>query len=482
MASTSEGPIESKTRGLMGPTVGAAVAVVLLAAAVGSVAVFRATRSQYDLDDLTVRVAERDLTARIKASGTVVPIKTVNISPKAAGRLAELQVDQGDRVAAGQVLGVMENRDIRAQRLQAEANLAEAEARMAEARNGTRREEIAQARARLAQVQAQLTEARARIPRDIDRAAAQLDAARARFELAQERLERNRNLVREGAIAQDRFDEVETEFRDAEAALADARKRLQQVRDTDRPEIVRLEAAVAESAATLEQLENGTRPEGIASLEAQVAAARAELERATVTYEDTFVRAPFAGIVTQRYATEGAFVTPTTSASTTASATSASILALAQGLEVLAKVAEVDIGQIRVGQTVEIVADAYPDRVFTGETILVAPEAIVEQNVTSFEVRVAIRTGLDLLRSGMNVDATFLGETIDSALVVPTVAVVTQTGQTGVMLVNEKNKPDFQAVTLGLTLENQTQILQGLAAGDRVFIDIPEELQPRTRR
>ena len=309
-----------------------------------------------------------------------------------------------------------------------------------------------------------------------------MDSARARFNLAQGRLESNRNLVSQGAISQDRFNEIESEFNNTAADLDDALKRLQQVQETDRPEVARMEALVTESQANLAQMKNGTRSETIDSLTAQVDAAEAELKRVTISYDDTFVRAPFGGIITQKYATEGAFVTPTTSASTTASATSASILALAQGLEVLAKVAEVDVGQIQVGQPVEIVADAFPDRVFEGETVLVAPEAVVEQNVTSFEVRVAITTGLDVLRSGMNADVTFLGDTIDAAVVVPTVAVVTQKGQTGVMLVNEKEKPKFQEVTLGLTLENQTQILEGLSAGDRVFIDIPEELQPKENR
>ncbi|MEO0947352.1 MAG: efflux RND transporter periplasmic adaptor subunit [Cyanobacteria bacterium J06641_5] len=460
--------------------VGAAV-VVGVVVAVPLVA-WRATQPKYDLNELTVTVAEQELTARIKASGTVVPVKTVNISPKTSGRLAELQVNQGDRVAANSILAVMENRDALAQRLQAEANLAEVKARLAEARSGSRSEEIAQAEARLRQTEAQLSEARARIPRDIDRAQAQVDSARARFNLARGRLESNRNLVTQGAISQDRFNEIESEFNNAAADLDDARKRLQQVQETDRPEVARMEALVTESRASLAQMKNGTRSETIDSLTAQVAAAEAELKRVAIAYDDTFVRAPFGGIITQKYATEGAFVTPTTSASTTASATSASILALAQGLEVLAKVAEVDVGQIQVGQPVEIIADAFPDRIFVGETVLVAPEAVVEQNVTSFEVRVAIKTGLDVLRSGMNADVTFLGDTIDAAVVVPTVAVVTQKGQTGVMLVNKKEKPKFQAVTLGLTLENQTQILDGLSAGDRVFIDIPEELQPKENR
>jgi len=48
---------------------------------------------------------------------------------------------------------------------------------------------------------------------------------------------------------------------------------------------------------------------------------------------------------------------------------------------------------------------------------LIAPEAVVEQNVTSFQVRAAV-SGQSELRSGMNVDVTFIGETVD-ALVVP---------------------------------------------------------------
>jgi len=77
--------------------------------------------------------------------------------------------------------------------------------------------------------------------------------------------------------------------------------------------------------------------------------------------DDTIIRAPFAGIVTQKYATVGAIVTPTTSASSTASATSTSIVALASELEIKVNVPETDI-QVKNGQRVEIVADAYPDR------------------------------------------------------------------------------------------------------------------------
>lgn len=382
---------------------------------------------QYDLEELTVPVKEQDLRVSIEASGTVVPVKSVNISPKNSGRIAELFVEQGDRVQQGEKLARMENEDYEAQLSQARANLNEVQARLEEAQAGT--------------------------PQEVEQAQAQVASAQSRFELAQQRRERYQSLLEKGAISQDRFDEVLSEYLSAQANLEQARRSLEQTRNTNRPEINRLQAAVE--------------------------SAQAQYQEAQVQFQDTIIKAPFAGIITQKYATEGAFVTPTTSASSTASATSTSILAIAEGLEVLAKVPEVDVGRIEVGQPAKIVADAYQGEVFRGEVKRVAPEAVVEQNVTSFEVLVTLFTGQSKLRSGMNVDATFLGKQLQDALTVPTVAVVTQEGKTGVMVPGEDNQPQFQPVTLGLTISERTQILQGLESGERVFIDLPEGSRPK---
>ncbi|MGK7957783.1 MAG: efflux transporter periplasmic adaptor subunit, partial [Crocosphaera sp.] len=59
--------------------------------------------------------------------------------------------------------------------------------------------------------------------------------------------------------------------------------------------------------------------------------------------------------------------------------------------------------------------------------------------------------------------------------VVPTVAIVTKNGETGVMVADENDKPQFQSVTIGQVLEEKTQILSGLTPGERVFIDLPED-------
>ncbi len=391
----------------------------------------------------TESVESKSLPIKIKSSGSVVPVETVNISPKQAGRLMELLVEQGARVTKGQVIARMDNVNLLPQLYQAQASAAAAEANLVKLRNGNRPEDIAAAAAR------------------VESARGRMEAARSRLALASMRTSRFKNLQTEGAISRDRFDEVLTDDRSTQADMLTA------------------QANLAEATRQLEQLRNGNRFEDVAQAEAQLAQAIATIRGVEVQIEDTIIRAPFAGIITQKYANAGAFVTPTTSVSSTNSSTSTSIVAIANGLEIIAKVPEVDISQIKIGQEVEIIADAFPSETFKGKVRLIAPEAIIEQNVTSFQVRVTLETGKDKLQSGMNTDLRFIGQRIDNALVVPTVAIVTQNGQTGLLVADEKGKPKFQAVTIGTTVENQTQILSGVKVGDRIFVRLPENQQLR---
>ena len=432
---------------------------------------------EQNITELTVPVEAQNVTLRITASGKVVPIQSVNISPKNPGVLAQLYVEQGDRVEEGQVLARMDVGDIRAQILQQRANLAQVQAQLDQARAGSRPQEIQQAQARLAQAEAQLSQARAgNRDQEIAQAQAQVNSAQAQVTLTQSRVKRYQELTQQGATSQDQLEQFISEDQRAKASLDEAQKRLSLLEVGSRnEEITAREAAVTEARAALVLLQKGSRPEEIAQRQAAVKAAEAQIQAAEVRLQDTVIRAPLSGIVTQKYANVGAFVTPTTSASTSASATSSSIVAVARGLEVLAQVPEVDIGRIQQGQQVEIVADAYPDQVFKGNVRLIAPEAVVEQGVTSFQVRVDLDTGIEQLRSGLNVDLTFLGDRLSDALVLPTVAIVTEQGQTGVLVADEKNQPLFREVTIGAQIADQTQILQGVQPGDRVFINLPKD-------
>ncbi|MEM7065759.1 MAG: efflux RND transporter periplasmic adaptor subunit [Cyanobacteria bacterium P01_B01_bin.77] len=413
---------------------GVAIAIISISA----VAIRRYRSSDYDVTALTVPVESTEVTVRINASGEVEPFSTVNLSPKNSGIVAELLVEQGDTVESGQVVARMDIDDLNAQLRQNQANLVEAEAQLKDLLQGTERPQLAQAEANIEALKAQLMEAEARL------------------RLVEGDLDRDRNLYTQGAISERELDNSQNAV---DSALANVRQSV---------------SRVEEAQQRLQDLEDDPDPEDITQANARIERAKGQISAIQTRIDNTIIRAPFGGIVTQKFATEGAFVTPTTSASEAASATSSAIVAIANGLEVVAEVPEADLGQIQVGQTVEIVSTAYPENIFKGTVRLIAPEAIERQNVTIFQVRIRLNSGLEQLRSNMNVDVAFLGNRLSDALVVPAVAVVTQGGETGVLVPDENNRNiRFRPVTLGPQVGNQIQILDGVGSGDRVFVDLP---------
>ncbi len=455
------------------PVVATSIAAICLALiGLTTYKVVKGNNSEIELGELTVPVKQQDLNLEIEASGRVEPIKNVNVSPKEPGRLVKLLVEQGDRVKTGQTLAIMENTELAVQAGQTQADLKQNRATFGE-KKAKINADIAQSQEQLRQLEAKLNQVQNRIPRDIEQTKAQINAATSRLNLVQQRVKRNEYLLKQGAISQDTFDEISDNAQNAQSSINELRQKLAQLQSTSGGEVEQIKAEIAESRIVLEQ-KRATAPDEIAALEASLEKAEMSLEQSQIQYNDSIVKAPFDGIVTQRYAVEGAYVAPSTSGSDTASASASSILALAQGLEIIAKVPELDIGQLQPGQKVKIVADAYPDREFTGEVKRIAPEAVVEENVTSFEVRVKLLTGQDVLRSKMNVDVTFIGKKLSDSLVVPTVAIFTEDGKQGVMIPDQNDRPVFKPVKVGIYLGEQTQILEGVKANQQVFIDLPE--------
>jgi HlyD family secretion protein len=324
--------------------------------------------------DLTpyVTTAERGrLPGLVTASGELEAIRRVNVSPKRAGRLEQLYVDEGDRVRRGQPLARMDAGDL-----------------------GDR----------------------------IQEAEALVSQARAEAQRSSSELRRREDLLREGAISQDSYSTFRTRSITDRNALRAAEERLDQRR---------------------------------------------------IEADELTIRAPFDGVITVRYADPGAFVTPTTTASATAGATSSSVVELAQGLEVVAQVPESAIGRVAVGQEADVRVDAFPDRRFPARVRRIAPRAIKTNNVTSFEVTLTLASAPPELRIGMTADIDFRTGLLQPRTLIPTVAVVTEDGRPGVLLVGRDDQPTFQPVELGPGSGAQTSILDGLEPGTQVFIDLP---------
>jgi HlyD family secretion protein len=258
----------------------------------------------------------------------------------------------------------------------------------------------------------------------------------------------------------DRLEELQANLRSAEASLQRSRSEWQR-----RQQLYRSGAISADdynralAAYRVDQ--------------AATSAARERLQQRRVEQGDIVVRAPFDGLISQRYADRGAFVTPTTTASSTLGATSSSIVEVARGLEVVAKVPESDVGRLRVGQSASVRVDAFPDRSFAARIRQIAPRAIKTNNVNSFAVKLTFVDPVPQLRIGMTAEVDFQIGQVPPQTLVPTVAVVTEEGRPGVLLVGQGNQPRFQPVELGMSSGRSTQILNGLAPGTRVFIDLP---------
>lgn len=393
----------------------------------------RQTRArQADLAIQTAPVERRDVILKVTAAGSIRPTTPVNISPKQPGRVTALTVDQGDRVRVGQILARMDESNLRGTLLRAQGTVAAAAANLQKLEAGNRPQEIEEAR------------------RNLQAALADQIAVGSSYRS-------NLQLYGSGAIARVTFDASRSAFLGSEARVSALK-------------------------AHLDLVQAGSRPEDIAAARAQVQQARGDLASIQAQLEDTVIRAPFTGVITQKYADVGAFVTPTTSASATSSATSSSILALASQLEAVANVAEVDVGAIRPGQPVDLQVDAFPGQVFRGTVRLVAPEAVVEDNVTSFQVRISLGgEALTRLRSGMNLTANVLVGRRSDALLIPTPAIVSERDGTGVMVPGADQQPLFRPVQVGATIGTRTEVRSGLKEGERVYVSAPGRRRPNSR-
>jgi HlyD family secretion protein len=266
----------------------------------------------------------------------------------------------------------------------------------------------------------------------------------------------------------DRLDELQANLLSAKAEL-----------DRSRSELARNLPLYRQGAISLNDLQRFQADYEVKRM--AVVAVQQRIQQRQVERNELIVRAPFAGVISQRFAEPGAFVTPTTTASSTAGATSSSIVELSQGLEVIAKVPEGDLGRIRIGLPADVRVDAFPDRRFPARVRQIASRAVKLNNVTSFEVKLELLNPPPELRIGMTADIDFQTGALPARTLVPTVAVVTEQGKPGVLLVGKDRQPTFQPVELGVSSGKDTQILTGLESGTRVFIDLPPWAKQKKR-
>ncbi|MBW4508474.1 MAG: efflux RND transporter periplasmic adaptor subunit [Scytonematopsis contorta HA4267-MV1] len=437
------------------------------------------TKSE-EIAQQSIPVESKDWVMEIPANGVIQAVKKNNLSPEDSGKIVKLFVKEGDTVTKGQVIAFMNNDRLQAQVNQYKALVLKAQADLAQKRSGNRPEEVEQAKFRLAKTEADLQQLVNSKPQEIEQAEAQARAAASRRELAKNQFNRNQVLQREGAISKDKLDELASAYKVNLATQEEAEKKIEQIKNSRKQEIAQRQASVEEARQALRQSKSGSRPQEIAQAEAEVKQAKAQLQFYQTQLNNTVIRAPFAGIITRRFAQEGDFVSPSTAASTSEGASSTSIVELSNGLEIEAKIPEANISKIQLVQKVQIRTDTYVDDVFNGKVKLISPRAVQENNITSFRVKVALLDGKEKLKSGMNVRLMLQSDPQKNALVIPLAAVVTQSnGQTGVHVPNAKSETHtrFQKVKVSPASGDKVRVLEGLKLGDRILLSPPPNQQ-----
>lgn len=443
------------------------VSVLVVATAAGTYFLMQNKGGNKDWKKDAIKVKRGSANLKVIATGLIKPVREVKISPKQTGLLKELYVQQGDRVKAGQVIALMDDSNLLGQIEAAKGAWLSSVDNSEKLKHGNRPQEVLQARYN----QQKAKEGVRNAEQNINRLSANLVALQAQLRRNEQFAKAQAFLAKSGAISEQTSIDAETAAQVTRAQLDAAQKELSQAR-----------VAKAQSEADSEVLEQqyslmqaGFRQEDVSAAYHAAEQTKGNLQYLQSMLNDTRIKAPFDGIITQKYADNGAIVTPTTSAATT-SATSSSIVALAGELEMVAQVSEANVPKIRIGQEVEIVATSFPDKTFLGKVTQIAPAAIVTSNVTTFEVHAKILNDKKgELLSGMNVSAGFLVGVQDDALMIPAVCVVSRRGETGVYIPDKDGNPQFKKVKTGQSVDRSIIILAGLNDGDYVMKGLSKE-------
>jgi membrane fusion protein, multidrug efflux system len=311
---------------------------------------------------------------------------SAQVTPRVEGAVAQVLAANTQVVKAGQVLVVLDDADARLQLAEAEAALAQAERRV--------RGWQANDRSLSAQIAARAA--------DEARAAAQIRAAESDLVRARTEYERRAELEKTGAISGEELTKSLNGFKQAEAALVSARAAQAQ--------------AFANRGAAVGALDaNQVLTDGAGvSDNPEVVAARARRDKARLQLERTVIRAPVAGVVTNRQVQVGQRIQPGANLMT---------IAPVQSAYVDANFKEGQLAKVRPGQEVELVSDLYGEKVKfhgrvvgmsggTGSAFALIPAQNATGNWIKVVQRVPVRITLDPkqlqshpLRVGMSMTA-----------------------------------------------------------------------------
>ncbi|MFA4903214.1 MAG: efflux RND transporter periplasmic adaptor subunit [Desulfobaccales bacterium] len=220
---------------------------------------------------------------------------------------------------------------------------------------------------------------------------------------------------------------------------------------------------------------------GVAAAQARIKVAQAGLANTQASLEYSYIRGPFDGVVTTKYAEVGEVVAPFGAAANARAAVVT--MADLHSLMVEVDVAESNLDKVRLGQPCEISLDAIPDRRFAGAVHMIVPTA--DRTKATVLTKVKFLETDDRILPEMSAKVAFLSQPLEPGerqprLTIPKAALVTREGASYSYLVTG-NRVKLVPITVGLTLNDLVEIAQGLKEGDRVVLNPPASLRDGSR-
>lgn len=391
-----------------------------------------------------------DGSPELTAAGYVVADRQSVLAAKFTGRLAKLNVAEAEFVKKGDVVAELDHAELDAAIAQAEAEVAEAAAEV-------------QRLARLAdQAEAEIAAAEAPLQT--------LVAENKQYEIlladAQRRLDRDEKLEASSAIGSSEVLDRRTEVLAMDAKIAWTKQRKFE----------------AERQIAVVQAQTAAARAAVASAEARQRTAAARVKVLESQRDESFIRSPFDGMVTEKAAEVGEIVAPI---SIGGSMARGSIVTVADwaSLQAEVDVAEAQLGRVKAGQRAAITVDAIPDKVFPGKVRRILPRADRSKATVKARVDFLARDERAVLPE-MGVRVRFLSDqappgietgAVRDKILVPKAAVQSDPGGSFVWVVSD-DVASKRAVHVGANSGERIEVTSGVQAGDKVVVQGAQRL------
>jgi HlyD family secretion protein len=386
----------------------------------------------------------------LSAAGYVVADRKSVLASKATGRLIKVLVAESQHVKKGDLVAEIDHSELDAQIAAVKSEQAEVARDIERLQNAVK------------QTQAELSSARAPLA-TIDGEIAELQI---KLKDAQRKLERDRKVALEDAMPSSIVADREYEVLGFEAAIATAHKRKAEIQQ--RISVVEAQIAVAESAVNTARARSDSVASKVKVLEAQ--------------REDSFVYAPFDGVITEKAAEIGEIVAPISVGGMMARG-SVATLADWKSRQAEVDVAEAYISRVKQGDRAAITVDALPGKSFPGKVIRILPRA--NRSKATVQVRVEFLENEDGILPDMGVRVKFLPADAPAGaeaaagktkLVLPKSAIQGSAGSEFVWTVVD-NQAHKKSITIGEIAGDNVEIKSGINEGEKVVSKGAERLR-----